>query len=61
MGLENVTCIFIKSLVHVGKKLEAKLQYFDGYLHDKNILEYVQILVTGDKFMIFDIENHPIV
>ena len=55
----NITCIFLKKIVHVGKKLEAKLQYFDGYLYDKNILEYVQILVTGGKFMIFDIEGHP--
>ena len=35
-----------------------KLQYFDKYLHNKNILEYAQILVTGGKFMIFDIEGH---
>ena len=26
--------------VNVGKKLETKLQYFDIYLHNKNILEY---------------------
>ena len=37
LGLENVTCIFLKSLIHVGKKLETKLQYFDRYLHKKNL------------------------
>ena len=55
MGLENVenvTCFSKKSLVHVGKNLETKLQYFDRYLRDKNILEYVQILVTDGGFMI---------
>ena len=40
MGLENVTSIFVTNLVNVGKKLETKLQYFDIYLHNKNILEY---------------------
>ena len=40
------------------KKLEAKLQYFDKYFHNKNILEYAQILITDGKFMIFDIESH---
>ena len=29
---------------------------FDIYLH--NVLEYAKILVTGGKFMIFDIEGH---
>ena len=55
MGLENVTWIFIKSLAHVGKKLETK---FDRYLHNKKILEYAQVLVTDGRFMIFDIEGH---
>ena len=41
--------------VHVGKKLKAKLLY----LNNKNISEYAQILVTGGKIMIFDIEGHP--
>ena len=50
--------IFIKILVHVGKKLGTKLQYFDRYLHNKNILEYVQILVTDGGFMILYIEGH---
>ena len=27
LGLENVTCISIKSLANVGKKLETKLEY----------------------------------
>ena len=40
MGLENVTSIFVTILVNVGKKLETKLQYFDIYLLNKNILEY---------------------
>ena len=39
--------------------MEAKLQHFDIYLHNENILWYAQILLTGDKFMIFDIEGHP--
>lgn len=30
------------------------------YLHNQYILEYAQILLTGGKFMIFDIEGHPI-
>ena len=30
------------------------------YLQNKNILEYAQILLTGGKFMIFDIEGHSI-
>ena len=52
MDLENVTCIFIKSLVYyVGKKLETKLQHLVRYLHNKNILEYAQILVTDGRFM----------
>ena len=29
-------------------------------MHNKNILEYAQILVTDGKFMIFDIEGHSI-
>ena len=29
------------------------------YEHNKNILECAQILVTGGKFMIIDIEGHP--
>ena len=29
------------------------------YLCYKNILEYAQIMVTGGKFMILDIEGHP--
>ena len=45
MGLENVTSIFVTNLVNVGKKLETKLQYFDIFLHKKNILEYTLILV----------------
>ena len=32
---------FVTNLVNVGKKLETKLQYFDIYLLNKNILEYV--------------------
>ena len=43
----------------VFKKLGTKLQYFDIYLHNENILEYGQSLVTGSKFMIFDVEGHP--
>ena len=30
------------------------------YLDNKNILEYAQILVTGRKFMNFDIESRSI-
>ena len=33
------------------------LQYFDSYLHRKNILEYPYFLVTNGKFMILDIEG----
>ena len=40
LGLENVNSIFVTNLVNAGKKLETKLQYFDIYLHNKNILEY---------------------
>ena len=43
---------FFKSLVHAGKKLENKLQYFTRYLHNKNVLQYVQILITDGWFMI---------
>ena len=61
MGLENVTCIFGMNLVNVGKKLETKLQYFDIYLHNKNILEYGLLLVGSGRFMIFHIEGHSII
>ena len=61
MGLENVTSIFVTNLVNVGKKLETKLQYFDIYLHNKNILEYAQIVVGTGRFVIFHIEGHSIV
>ena len=57
MGLENVTSIFGINLVNVGKKLETKLQYFDIYLHNKNILEYASLLVRSGRFMIFHIEG----
>ena len=40
LGLENVISIFVTNLVNVGKKLVTKLQYFDIYLHNKNIFEY---------------------
>ena len=56
MGLENVTSIFGINLVNVGMKLETKLQYFDIYLHDKNILDYAPLLVGSGKFIIFHIE-----
>ena len=57
MGLENVTSIFVTNLVNVGKKLETKLQYFDIYLHNKNILEYGLLLVGSGRFMIFHIKG----
>ena len=38
--------------------MNANLQYFDIYLHNKHISEYAQILVTGGRFMIFFIEGH---
>ena len=57
MGLENVTSTFGINLVNVGKKLETKLQYFDIYLHNKNILEYGLLLVGSGRFMIFHIEG----
>ena len=50
--------IFVKNLVNIGKKLETKLQYFDIYLHDKNILEYGLLLVGSSRFMIFHNEGH---
>ena len=31
----------------------------ESKLHNENIIDYSQILVTGGKFMIFDIEGHP--
>ena len=37
--------------------METKLQYFDRNMHNKNILEYAQILVTDGRFIIFDIEG----
>ena len=49
--------IFVTNLVNVGKKLETKLQYFDIYLHNKNILEYGLLLVGCGRFMIFHIEG----
>ena len=61
MGLENVTSIFVTNLVNVGKKLETKLQYFDIYLHNKNILEYALLLVHSGRFMIFHIEGSSII
>ena len=48
---------FVKNLFKLVRSW--KLQYFDKYLHNKHILEYAQILVTGGKFMIFDIKGHP--
>ena len=42
----------------VYKKLETKLQYFDTYLYNKNILEYAQILVGSGRFVIFHIKGH---
>ena len=50
---------YFLNIVYVDKKFETNLQYFDIYFHNKNILEQAQILVTGDKFMIFDIEGYP--
>ena len=38
--------------------METKLQYFDIYLHNKNILEYALLLVGSGRFMIFHIESH---
>ena len=38
--------------------MDANLQYFDMYLHNKHISGYVQILVTGGRFMISYIEGH---
>ena len=61
MCLENVTGIFVTNLVNVGKKLETKLQYFDIYLHNKNILEYALLLVHSGRFMIFHIEGSSII
>ena len=48
---------FLQKLVRVGKKLETKLQYFDIYLHNKNILEYTLLLVGSHRFRIFHIEG----
>ena len=52
--------IFVTNLVNIGKKLESKLQYFDIYLHNKNILEYALLLVHSGRFMIFHIEGSSI-
>ena len=41
-----------------GKKLDAKLQYFEMYVHNRNILEYTPILVGSGRFIIFHIEGH---
>ena len=57
MCLENGTSTFVANLVNVGKKLETKLQYFDIYLHNENILEYALLLVRSGRFMIFHIEG----
>ena len=61
MGLENVTSTFGMNLVNVGKKLETKLQYFDTYLHNENILEYALLLVGSRRFMIVHNEGHSII
>ena len=57
-GSRKCYCILIKRLVHVGKKLEIKLQYFDRYLYNKNIWEYALLVTDDGRFMIFDIECH---
>ena len=59
--LANVICFFVKHLVNVGKKLEIKLQYFDTYLHNENILDYVLLLVGSGRFMIVHNEGHSII
>ena len=38
--------------------LEWVMKIYNTYTHHKNTLESVQILVTGDNFMILDIEGH---
>ena len=51
---------FCKKLVQVGKELEVTILWqILVILYNKNILEYAQILVTGGKFMIFEIKGHP--
>ena len=34
-----------------------RLNCFNRYLHNKDILKYAHILVTDDRFMIFEIEG----
>ena len=43
--LKNVTCIFAKNLVNVGKQMEVKTQFMYS-------------LLISDNFVIFDIEGH---
>ena len=40
--------------------MEPNLQDFDRYLHNEICLKCAQILVTDNRFMIFDIEGHSI-
>ena len=57
MDLDTVIYIFAY-FANVVMMPETKLQYFDIYLHNKNILEYAQIEGIGPRFIIFDIEGH---
>ena len=53
--LESVIHIFTKNPVNVGMRTEVRIYNKTMYLHNKNILEYVEIIETEPRSMIMKV------